>query len=174
MSADSFAARAEAGRRNVVAHRSIGISGRHAIVRQLDAECLLGAAGSLKNRTAVRTKSARTVADHGLREFQTLFIGNTPSGVFFFDRLLKSTQDLGFDAKQFVVRNAADIHVHFTMCGNRVHRRTALDRTDREGGLGIFRNLDVRDDIAGAADSVDGARNLAEVGKGVAACAVHG
>ena len=60
------------------------------------------------------------------------------------------------------------------MSGNRVDRRTALDRTDREGGLGIFRNLDVRDDIAGAADSVDGARNLAEVGKGVAACAVHG
>jgi len=36
--------------------------------------------------------------------------------------------------------------------GNRVHRCTAFDRTDRKGGLRIFRNLDVGNDIAGAAN----------------------
>ena len=60
------------------------------------------------------------------------------------------------------------------MSGNRVHRCTAFDRTDRKGGLRIFRNLDVGNDIAGAANRMDGARNLAEVGKGVSARTVHG
>ena len=60
------------------------------------------------------------------------------------------------------------------MSGNRVDRRTALDRTNREGGLGVFRNFDVGNDIAGTANGVNGARSLAEVSERVSACTVHG
>ena len=53
------------------------------------------------------------------------------------------------------------------MSGNRVDRRTALDRTNREGGLGVFRNFDVGNDIAGTANGVNGARSLTEVSERV-------
>ena len=89
MSPDSLTAGTQASGGNVVAHRSIRIRGRHCIVCQLNAKCLLGAASSLKNRAAVRTKSARTIANHGLGELQTIFISNTPPGIFFFDGLLE-------------------------------------------------------------------------------------
>ena len=60
------------------------------------------------------------------------------------------------------------------MRGDRVHRRAALDRADRVGGLRIFGEFEVGDLGDRAADGVHGRGNAAVVEPGVPAGAVDG
>ena len=174
MGTDAFTARAEARRRDVLAHRGIRIRGRKTVIRDFDPQHLLRGAGALQHRAAVRAHARGAVADLNLRELHLLFVvRDAPNRVFFFNGVFKGLHDLRFEFEQFVIVAAAHVDFGFAVTGDGVHRRTAGNLADRKRSLRVGRHLDVRNLGPSDAGRVNGARGLAEVSVRVTGRAVH-